>query len=89
MWGVGSLLAAYLLVLRRVWVDPRSEEGLGGTSLFPPHAWCGERVLHPVALQRGVPGVHFPLGSPKPRLGQVLSGLSPRPCPLSSVPAAA
>ena len=40
-------------------------------------------MLHPVALQRGVPGVHFPLGSLKPRLGLVLSGLSPRPCPLS------
>ena len=43
-------------------------------------------MLHPVALQRGVPGVHFPLGSLKPRLGLVLSGLSPRPCPLSPRP---
>lgn len=83
MHGGGLLLAAYLPVLRRAWVDPRSDEGLGGTGLLLPQTWCGRRVLCPVALRCRGPRDPLPAGFPESsaQAGAVWAGPTPVLCP--------
>lgn len=83
MHGVGLLLAAYLPVLRQAWVDPRSDEGLGGTGLLLPQTWCGRRVLCPAALRCQGPRDPLSAGFPEAstQAGAVWAGPAPVLCP--------